>query len=165
MCKCPLYANLGVYNCDWPSLHAIEPPFAYLMWYLLLHVLMWLFVLSLFPTTLSFILAFIPMYCLSILTSPQLWPPYFFFFYQQWINKIKGDTSRVSQPIYINQKWTSNVIHTRNSPLWLEQNNLKERKPIPKKPTGYPTPNSPTFTSPQDELHMHVTELRRPPTT
>ena len=30
-----------------------------------------------------------------------------FFFYQQWINKIKGDTSGVSQPIYIIQKWTS----------------------------------------------------------
>jgi len=56
----------------------------------------------------------------------------FYFFYQQWINKIKGDTPGVSQPIYSTQKWTSYTIHKRNSPLWLEQNNLKVRKPYPK---------------------------------
>jgi len=66
------------------------------------------------------------------------------FFYQQWINKIKGDTSGVSQPIYRNQNWTSNVIHTRTSPLWLEQNNLKERKPIPKKTNRLPK-TEPTY--------------------
>ena len=58
------------------------------------------------------------------------WP---FFFYQQWINKIKEDTSGVSQPIYSTQKWTSYKIHKRNSSLWLEQNNLKVRAPYPKK--------------------------------
>ena len=42
---------------------------------------------------------------------------------------------------------------------------LKRENQSQKKPTGYPKPNPPTFTSPHDELPMHVTELRRPPTT
>ena len=62
----------------------------------------------------------------------------YIYIYQQWINKIKEDTSGVSQLICSNHKWTSYIIHKRNSPLWLEQNNHKVRKTYPKiEPTSY----------------------------
>jgi len=104
----------------------------------------------------------------------------FFFFFQQRINKIKGDTLRVSQPIYSNQKWTSYIIHKRNSPLWLEQNNLKVRKPYPKNNQHRrpPITHVVNAASPIDDhvdlwrtpLHQPTimlifSYLRRPPTT
>jgi len=90
----------------------------------------------------------------------------FFFFYQQWINKIKGDISGVSQPIYSTQKWTSYKIHKRYSSLWLEQNNLKVRAPYPKKNQH----RRPPITQLRTPLHRSAiilifAYLRRPPTT
>ena len=86
-----------------------------------------------------------------------------FFFYQQWINKIKRDTSGVSQPIYktisglpisstketLLYGWGKTTIKwEKHTQKYNQLVTSKQHSTLPKPPE----PRPPTFTSPHDKL-------------